>query len=516
MIAGRRPLGFILACGLAALAAPVAWAQPALDRDRFSRLPASGELAIGASDFGALRASPAGRAVEALLSETGAWTRTLAAWEGLARSIDLPPDQAAARLSGSRLFVLMSGVGDDRPRHAVVTDVSRETEALLRSRLRPAPRGLVGNKPILSLERGAFEVATHVPDDGATDATVLISPRGGSALFDAVLPVVSGQHAATPLEREPWWPRVAALRPAPVLVVYHTPREEFLAVSADVNGGEVRADLVCTPDMLLPSLASAASDAAPARAWPAAAVREVEKGALMLLAGSPRDQMPLLGDGVRPQRTLLLTLLASLRLGEELEREIEGVAIVAAHPGADGSLSLTAAVPVRDLTTFAPAADRRVVAFASPDAPGAIAGLPAEGVRVLTLAPTGTPILGEIGGRGGSIAWDSVRSGAGPGGWWVVNIRTAPGEDALGVKRVQELTAALRVPAGVPDGTIFRLVLRPSDLMDRVAPAVVAAGPAKPSSLRWLRRIETGLRRDGAGRIAGEVRIEMNTDLLPK
>lgn len=512
----RWAIGSWIACAFAGVAS----AQPPFPQASLEHLPAQCHSVVAARDLAGLRATPAGQCLERLLAESSPWDRTLAAWNQLATTLRLTPGEAADRLAGAQIvFVAAPAAEAGHPdQYALVGQVSLDTEGLLRKSLRPAPRGIASNKPILALERGAFEVATSVPTpDGP--ASLLLAPRGSADLFDRMLPVVSGGVAEQHLGSDAWWPRLAELPPAPVIVI-HRAGPEFIALAATAREAAVRASLRCSPGLLSSTLGEEGVEPANVP-WPEQAIALLESEALLFVAGSPRQQ-PTPPDAGAPG-TLLLALLSNLRLEPELERQLDGVALVAVHPlPGPGEMAVTAAMHVGDVSAFAPAADRHLGQFAGEasiaDPAGPLRGVPLTSVRVLTLGDQPLRVFRPGVGEHGSLAWAYEPSGPGAGGWWILSIRTTASEETQSAAHVQRVAAALREqpPAGLQP--VFRLVVRPAELLERLSagsplkPADSAGAP--PSALRWLRRVETVLRRPEPGLVTGEVRLDMNDELL--
>src|SRR5436190_3013716 len=157
-------------------------------------LPDSVDMVVAVRDLAAVRDGPCGRALEGFLRQMSDWGRSAAAWEDFGHALGMTPDDAVDSLIGSG--VVLAGTGMD-PRHnrpaqfAVLSTVTPQTEALLRSRLRPAPRGIIENLPVLSLEKGAYQLAISVPrraSAGDVNARLLVAPEGSSDLFDELIP----------------------------------------------------------------------------------------------------------------------------------------------------------------------------------------------------------------------------------------------------------------------------------------------------------------------------------------
>jgi hypothetical protein len=207
---GRRAHSRAIAALTVAWCCGVAGAQGrgSPDLDFLATLPDTTDLVIAAEGLGHLRAAPAGQALERFLGEMNTWSMSVRSWGQVAGALGLSPERALEEVAGRQFALCIEGMSEPaatrRPRHAIITSISRPTEALLREKLKPAPRSVGHSQPILALENGAFEVSTIVPIGQARDgeggeARVLISPRESGGYFDAMLPVMSGKPARAPL-----------------------------------------------------------------------------------------------------------------------------------------------------------------------------------------------------------------------------------------------------------------------------------------------------------------------------
>lgn len=518
-------------------AATVALGQPeAPDRSLVGSLPAECDLVIATGDLAPLRQSPAWRCAEQFLGEMATWQRSLDAWGQVAASLGLTPRQAADEVLGSRVIFAISGLSDPSPdrklQHALITEISPEIERRLRERLKPAPREVEGGLPILALENGAFDLATSVRE-GDPKARVLISPRASSGLFDALLPVVRSRSGSGSLNATPNWSHVEGLPPGRAMILYrdlHAPEnrsvERFIAATVTAAGESLTADVLASRELVLrsvPASSRALSAAVPA-AWPAPGVEWLARDAALLIAGSPREQPLDLGleSGTGHGPTLLLSFLEMLKLPQSLQRQVDGVALVAVHEprGPDGepevgAISITAAIPVGDVKAFAAEGDRWTVTLSGePEMTVPSAAL--EKIRLLSLTPKGSGVLPGLVRPGGSLAWGYVQEAGASSGWWIVNIRTGADQDEMAVSTVNELSARLARPLDAGDPTLFRLSLHPARLAAiRRAAGGGADGPADPlEAFRWIEGIETRLERAPDGLARGRFTVTFDTSLL--
>lgn len=151
-----------------------------------SIVPADVELFMVVDDAAAWRRGPGGKLLESggrALAEAGDLAR---AWKGLAAALDMDEGRAFDELLGRRLVFAQRSAKDPAATSpwVVVSLVSNETEALLRRRLRPAPRRVERGITVLALEDGRFWLATT---GGKHNATVMLAPAAAPELFDDML-----------------------------------------------------------------------------------------------------------------------------------------------------------------------------------------------------------------------------------------------------------------------------------------------------------------------------------------
>jgi hypothetical protein len=511
-----------------ALAPCVAFAAPVLqpvDREELARLPAAAQCVVAVSDVHAARATPAGQALEQFLAEVGSWDRSKQAWDALGTSLGFAPGEAVARLTSGRVLFAASGIDTPTPMHALLGAIPADVERRVRERLRPVPRKIESQTPVLSLEGGAFSVATSL-GEAADRANLLIAPRASQALFEALLPSLAGHTPKLTLAMTSAWPSLAGLPAGGIEALFSQPATatspaRTFALSGDFTSNIVDARFVASPDML--------AEPATHPAWPAHAVELLSRDALLMVAGSPRLDQPAPAGSVdlfaHPDRTLLATMLGNLRLTPELKAHISGIAMFAAQadpaPAAGPTpLALSAAVPVDDVGAVIGAGDAFMAKFAGAadlvKAGGPLAGASPDAVRVLTVSAKELPLLAGAFGAGsggrGAVGWGFVRSNADPAkGWWVLCVRGGEGQESGAVAGVQELSAALAEPLDDSGGEVFSLAVRPAELVARSA----AANPAETrNALRWLTRVDTQMHRTDSGDYAGTIRLEMNEPLL--
>lgn len=547
------------AVGLLCLAG-IAMAQPlvTVDRAAVGRMPASVDLVAAVGDLSQMRETPAGHRLESLLNEVSSWNRTAAAWDAVANAMGLSREAASDQLLGNRVMLAIRGLESSGPaEHAMLSEVSRETEALLRSRLRPAPRGVSSGVPLLSLESGAFELSTSI--DQHSGATVLISPRDSTSLFDELLPQLRGGANAASIDSSPWWKHVKALPESPMLLIFrqnakqdvNVPSrtgelpesdEPFFAFAATISGPQCTGEFIASQSMLLD-----APLAPQPRAWPAPVLTHLSEGALLLIAGAP-DEQPR-GEGVfsgaASSGTMLVSILDSLGLPQDLRREIDGVTVAAIHR-VNGGVSTTAVLPMRDIAAAAVRADDWILSLAGDgeeriEAGERVATAGIGQVRMLKVGSAADAPAGHM-RAGGSVSWtfSPAADPANPSGWWIINFRSGGSSDYAGASDVEALGLACATEFEATDD-VYSLTIRPAELTELlrrssrtseqpiVSPELAARGRTdsgvssaarKPpfaareqsdtNPMRWLDRVETRVKRGNEGTLSGRLTVRLN------
>ncbi|MFZ4573626.1 MAG: hypothetical protein ACOYN0_04465 [Phycisphaerales bacterium] len=474
-------------------------------------LPSSATFVLAADDLGSLRATPAAQACFEFVRESGLAAGSLAGWDALAGILGTASAQSMDDLLGRQALLVMDDRGG-RDQLALLTLVSPQTEARVRSRLEPVPREVDAGQPVLSLENGRFDLKMLRSGDGC--AALLLTPRGSEELGELLLPAASGEEALAPLSSRPFWPAIATLdRSALVMLMTSSSSpNDYCVAGISASGDAIHATLRGSAAMMLPSAFE--QGLVRASGWPERAADELAEHSRLMVAGYTHAPIgAVVGAGMNPQ-TLLHRAIAMLRLPDEVAALIDGPALLGV--GEVDSI-FSAAIPTRDLARFAPLVDKYSRTFAKGGGEGFGPGVSPDSVRVLTLGDGSKLIEGGEPLRG-AVAWcftpDPTLVGA---GWWTLSLRTGDRADATAVASVRKLHEALSAgrpvkaaPSGAePAGNreVFRLRVRPAQL-------ATSMPGAKAGALRWLEQVESTVSLDRDDLAVGSVTVTFDTSLL--
>ena len=434
-----------------------------------SRAPGDAELVVAVEDAARLRGTPIGVALTGVIRDSGLLGRTASAWDELALRLGLGDHEAFDQLLGRRVvFVVRPGAsGRD---WALISEVDRRTEALLRARLRPVPRRLVNRRPVYALENGAFELVTGGSSGGR--ASFLITPRG-SGLLDAAAAMLLDRAPAPPETRPGSVEALRSLGDGDVAVLWR-PEGGFAALSADADD-ELAASMISTPGLLWgPRTCCAGYEL-----WSAEHAEAICDGALLAAAGligSKDDQIALASAFVRggPLRAVIdkLEPWAGQRLAfavREAGDGTVGIDVVAELLGDDASKPVDLAM-TRGARELAQAGGG---AFVKPPASFPDAGPTA--IRTHALGVYGAGLFGAQ----SSVAWTYARR---DGSWLVASL----GPEATNSDRAR--LAAERTESRAADRQRPRVsvgVVRPGDLLGLLS----RNGIELPAPLRALEGI---------------------------
>jgi hypothetical protein len=252
-----------------------------------------------------------------------------------------------------------------------------------------------------------------------------------------------------------------------------------------------------------------------------------------MVAGSPRS------SGTRPtllaDQDLLVKMLDIMGLPEEFKATFDGNAIVAVHAegtsgASDQALSVLAVLPVPDIATFSAKADKWAMSMGAEgadwqDAPVTVK----QGVRSVPIRSRAPALIPEDLRAKGVMAWcfadhriegdeDPVR----PRGWWVVSLRFGAGDAGAARVVARRVASLLEGEEGKDTSTMFRLVVRPRELMELMRPpAPPESGPDAKArkkdpllAMRWLEQVDSRVSRSAPGLIEGSVSLKLKLGLL--
>ncbi len=200
--------------------------------------PADADLVVVVRGAKELRASEAGRAVEGAVRSLMGDGEMDRAWEMLAGRLGWTGAEAYDRLLGKCAMVVVRGV-EGEARWALVSEVGHKTEAALRKRISMSPRTAMGDAVVLSVERGALELALSKGPDGAR---VVVAPQGERGLCREMVKRL-GKGSARSMSSTEAVARLgdAAERAAVVAVVRGSCETSWGALAARVDGDRLTA-----------------------------------------------------------------------------------------------------------------------------------------------------------------------------------------------------------------------------------------------------------------------------------
>lgn len=459
-INGFHLVGVLFLC--AAIAPGIAPARPAFEALGTGSVYADAELipddvdaVLAIRQGAALRAGRAGPGLTSLTNTLFGSSRTARAWQRLAMQLEMEPGALFDAMLGER-FTLVRRTTADGSSWAAITEVSLTTEAMLRKRLKTAPRMAVAGRPVLAVEEGEFWLATRLVPERRT-AVVLLAPSDQPAMFHE-LAARFGRPAPSPLSAHPDFLKLRRQEKnagAHALIYLRLPTgdRDYLALSASVEGR----------DLSFVSVARLSSevDGEPVRLWSRSVFDAASEESLLTVMGW-RDAGGMVMDLLRAVSDPLVTWPEQFSAPELIgPRWIVDVGLTP-----EGSASLAVARESTDIGALATVADRfaadqiarsRNLTDAERDAldfrgilPGSpraarIATIDADAARDGIAAPIAA-LLARAPER--NIAWSFARTtetvqGVQHPGWWVI----AASPDAA-----RALTE--RLEDAIPDGPI--------------------------------------------------------------
>jgi len=492
----------------AVLCAPPASAGPRPDSifEAAAMAPADADLLVVVDHAAKIRRGPAGDAWRAIAGAALDLSQTLRAWKGLAEALDLPQQEAFDALLGQRVVVCARRTGEAAPRPmawALLMIVEPETARRLSTRLKVAPREIVAGLPVLSLERGSFELAIKRI---RRRAIVVMAPAGEAGLLDPIAAVLS-KNDRRPLIKTPAYAafveRVNARSAAGLVFSRLSEVDGWAGAIAEPRGRTLRIREV--------------GRLGPARPWPAPASadgwRALGDDALLWF-------LELAPTKVAKVRTpFYADIIATLNLPDDLQKLIGDRVGAVVRQAPDGGLDVAAGAQTVSVERIAPLLDGLMGRLSlrlsrmrgaepgdvqPPDFgglfPGALRTVEIDGPAAGDHAGPLWPLFGDD----LRLIWTYQGAPEGEGGWAVVST-DAPLLEALGraAESQDEKPARRRwltIAAARPRALVELLVNR----------GVPLFGPL--AAVRWIERVELSSWMPEPGWIEGRIAIEFAAD----
>lgn len=506
------------------------------------RAPDASDLVIVIDNAAGLATTPAGRGALRVLEDVGLFSGTSVAWAELAAALGMSPEAALEAMAGSRTMLVAANETAERPAAwALLTEVSAQTERLIRERLKPVPRQIVDGQPVLMLENGRFLLATRRAPNKATRgkpseglATVLIASADAPTLFNACLPLLSGMRAPNALGDDARAGPLLVEQPSDAFILYRgrendepdAPRT-LAALSVWATESGWRASIACDAG-LLGEPADVARAAIPGSLF--AAITGGPAGEAIVAFAAPISNTRDAGSGFSRFLFRFLSDVAPL---------FDGAGIVAirerAADGAKANADLFIGANIRDEDDVAGAIDAGMAAVINrmARAPTGLAeaqdfgGHFPSAVREATLSSRALSALAPLIGPTPVVRW--CGSGMDPGSpdaaprWWLASITDiqAPSGAAtlrsvaasLAPEPAQDGDAAPEPPAEAPRSWTTIGVIRPSRALE-VAPPVLVTLLRSFEPLRWVRQVSWQGAMAESGLVRGEATLEFEPHAL--
>jgi hypothetical protein len=467
--------------------------------DLLASLPASVHAAIVIDDAAALRNSPAGHTLEKWLTTAGLLTETSEAWKQLAAIIDLPPAQAFDAMVGRRVVIALEFTPDPSEpggvdmRWAVISRIEPGFENRLYERLKPAPRGVSGGRPVLTLENGRFELATtdsadtrNLADDRR--ATAILAHASSSDLFDKL---VAGRHHAGPrLADVPGFEHVRRLGAEPAIALLRGPLPGTYASPESLKeppsiltiamrpAGDARWEATIAGNPALMTASRPVGGMA-SLTLPRAAIRQIAADSMFVFAGPTDDLNFSKIPGPMGEQIAKLTGPT-----QELDALLGPRMLMWMHPAdATSAFAMSVGVQMSDVTRGSDLGDalltRVLRDHACPTGPDGtrlskelrFEGLNPEAQRLVEFRAADQVI--REGQERAFMAWSYEQSGPGAGGWWIASLARG-GSTRAATAEIERLRAVAAVPAEAERDVFSVVRLRPAAFAKLAGPAAAA------------------------------------------
>lgn len=463
-----------------------------------------------------LASTEAGRGSLRVLGEMGLFSDTSIAWAELASALGMSPMGALEAVAGSRTMLMATRETGQTPAGwALLTEVSGETEQLIRSRLKPVPRRIVDGQPVLMLENGRFLLATRRAKRVGS-ALVLVAPADSPSLFEACLPLLAGKHAASPIERDASAARVLGDAGCDAFLLYRgrvsdepDAARTLATVGATANEGDAgglpgwRAVIACEPAFL------GGDDLIARSRIPDALFRAISEGAVVAIGAPISDAR----DGGSAFSRMLY------RFTSDMAPLFEGAGVVsirARDARAESGSEILIAASMKRREDIAKAIDggmaslvNRLTRAEAPDADAQdFGGRFPSAVREAALTERSLSFLTPLIGGRPIARWCSagLERNETPG-WWLLSLSDAGVPSGAGALRAVASALSPDEEAAEDGAWTTAGVVRP-DRMIEMAPPVLSTLVRPLMPLRWVSLLEWRAMRGPDGLVRGESRVE--------
>lgn len=154
--------------------------------------------------------SGSGKAARSFVGSMGLFSKTRFAWRSLGEILETDADGVVEKLMSGRVVLMVDGLfdGNANPLNLMVTadtnwvvmaEVDDPTMALIRKKLKPVPRELVGGGiAVYGIEQGRYSMVM-LNGDAHNKPRVILSPKGGRGLLERALQGINrGQRVVEP------------------------------------------------------------------------------------------------------------------------------------------------------------------------------------------------------------------------------------------------------------------------------------------------------------------------------
>ena len=482
-----------------------------------------------------LASTEAGRGTLRVLEEMGLFADTSIAWAELASALGMTPMGALEAVAGSRTMLMATRQTTQSPAGwALLTEVSGETERLIRARLKPVPRQIVDGQPVLMLENGRFLLATRRDSSrsGAdrdsnrkerrtTGAAVLVAPADSPALFEACLPILTGKPAPHPIEADADSSRALDDHPYDAFILYRA------RVSAEPDSSRTLASVGATAGAASgPGAWTTAISCAPSFIGDADRVRRsrihgplfraMSDGAIIAIGAPVSDARE---QGTTFARTFY-------RFLSDVAPLFEGSGVVAVRGGNNpiskpGSEILIAAT-LKDRDDIAGAIDAGMASLINRLSRAELAGVDAQdfgghfpgAVREATLTARSLSFLTPLIGPAPVARWCAIGlDNPSSPGWWLLSIADAAAPSGTRTLRTVGATLAPDADGHATDWWTTVGIVRPAQAI-AAAPPVLATLIRPLSPLHWVQSIEWHAAIEPDGLVRGQSLIEFRAEAV--